>query len=177
MYFYDDDNQKDDEKEELEENHEVEDKDGEEDAVNDNDVIEQLKKERDDFKNKYLRALADYQNAQKRSFEDRQLGLNTAKRNLILKFIPFLDNLEKAEVFLQDKGLQLVKDQYLEVLKKEGLTEIPVLNKPYDPFTAEAIDVVEGNKDNMVVEVLEKGYMYQDEVLRHAKVKVSKKIR
>jgi len=89
--------------------------------------------------------------------------------------VPFLDSLEKAEVFVKDSGLQLVKDQFLQFLKNEGIEEINILGKEFNPYLAEAVDIVLGDKENIVVEVLRKGYQMDGEVLRVAQVKVSKK--
>ena len=64
----------------------------------------------------------------------------------------------------------------MQILKEAGLQEIEILNKDYDPICAEAIDIVEGKEDNKVVEILKKGYMFEDKIIRVAQVKVSKKI-
>ncbi|MFH0979854.1 MAG: nucleotide exchange factor GrpE [Candidatus Roizmanbacteria bacterium] len=138
--------------------------------------IEKLKKEVEEYKNKYLRALADYQNLEKRVREERNQLVRTANLNLIMKLLPFLDNLEKAEVFIKDQGLKMAKDHLFQSLKEIGIEEIDVLNKPFDPNVSEAIDIVKGDKDNIVVEVLRKGYRIEDKILRVAQVKVSKKI-
>jgi len=136
---------------------------------------EKLRKETEDFKNKYLRALADYQNFQKRILEEKKEWEKRIKNQFFLKILPFLDNLEKAEVFIKDAGLRLIKDQFLQLLKNEGVEEIDLLGKEFDPNLAEAIDVVEGDKENIVVEVLRKGYKIGEQVLRVAQVKVSLK--
>jgi molecular chaperone GrpE len=138
--------------------------------------LENLKKELEDYKNKYLRALADYQNLEKRVIEEKELIVKTANKNLILKLLPFLDALDKAEVFVKDQGLKIVKENLIKVLKEIGVEEIDVLNKPFDPMTSEAIDIVASDKDNIVVEVLRKGYKFQDKILRVAQVKVGKKV-
>jgi len=138
--------------------------------------LENLKKELEDYKNKYLRALADYQNLEKRVIEEKELIVKTANKNLILKLLPFLDALDKAEVFVKDQGLKIVKENLIKVLKEIGVEEIDVLNKPFDPMTSEAIDIVAFDKDNIVVEVLRKGYKFQDKILRVAQVKVGKKV-
>jgi len=65
----------------------------------------------------------------------------------------------------------------IKVLKEIGVEEIDVLNKPFDPITSEAIDIIASDKDNIVVEVLRKGYRFQDKILRVAQVKVSKKVK
>lgn len=138
--------------------------------------IEKVKKEIEEYKNKYLRALADYQNFEKRVREERVQLIRTANLNLIMKLLPFLDNLEKAEVFVKDQGLKIAKDHLFQSLEEIGIGEIEVLNKPFDPITSEAIDIVKGEKDDYVVEVLRKGYRLDDKILRVAQVKVSKKL-
>lgn len=135
-----------------------------------------LEAERDEYKNRYLRALADYQNLKKRAQDDREVIAEQTAKYIFQRLLPFLDNLEKAETFVQDEGLKMIKNDFFTQLEKEGLREIEVINKPYDPYTAEAIDIVPGKQDDMVVEVLEKGYEFRGDVLRPAKVKVSKKI-
>ncbi|QQR63604.1 nucleotide exchange factor GrpE [Candidatus Roizmanbacteria bacterium] len=105
-----------------------------------------LEVERDEYKNKLLRALADYHNLEKRVADERQELGRRAVQNFILRILPFLDNLEQAEVFVKDKGLEIVKTSFLELLEKEGLKKIDVLNKEYDIHVAEAIDLVEGER-------------------------------
>lgn len=136
--------------------------------------IDQLKQQVEEFKNKYLRALADYQNLEKRIGEERFELMKMANKNLLIKILPFLDNLEKAEVFIKDQGLKISKDHFLQILKETGLEEIDILNKDFDPISAEAVDIVPGKEENKVVEVLRKGYKFEDKIIRVAQVKVSK---
>ncbi|MBI4009192.1 nucleotide exchange factor GrpE [Candidatus Roizmanbacteria bacterium] len=138
--------------------------------------IDELKKQIEDYKNKYLRALADYQNYEKRVKEEKDIVQQVAVINVLLQLLPFLDNLDKAEVFFKDAGLKMVKDSFNKTLQEIGLEEIQVLDKEFDPHLAEAIDVIKGDKDNIVREVLRKGYKYNGKILRVAQVKVSKKI-
>ncbi len=134
-----------------------------------------LETERDEYKDKLLRALADYHNLEKRVGEERQELGRRAVQGFILRVLPFLDNLEQAEVFVKDKGLEIVKNSFVELLEREGLTKIDVLDKEYDVHLAEAVDLVEGEKDNMVVEVVRNGYMFNGQIVRPAQVRVSKK--
>ena len=136
--------------------------------------IESLKQQIEEFKNKYLRALADYQNLEKRVGDERFELMKMANKNLLIKILPFLDNLEKAEIFVKDEGLKISKEHFLQILKEVGLEEINLLNKDFDPNLAEAIDIVPGIEDNKVVEVLRKGYMYEGKIIRVVQVKVSK---
>jgi molecular chaperone GrpE len=138
--------------------------------------IVSLKQQVDEFKNKYLRAIADYQNLEKRIGEERFELMKMANKNLLIKILPFLDNLEKAEMFIKDPGLKISKDHFIQILKETGLVEMNLLNKDFDPNFAEAIDIVAGKEDNKIVEILKKGYMFEDKIIRIAQVKVSKKL-
>lgn len=137
--------------------------------------IEELKNHVEEYKNKYLRALADYQNFEKRVREEKDEIRRIANRDLILRLLTFLDNLDKADVFIKDEGLKMIKDNFYNILKSEGLEEIDVLGREFDPHMAEVVDVIEGKEDNIVVEVLRRGFKYHGKVLRVAQVKVSKK--
>lgn len=136
--------------------------------------IDNLKQQVEENKNKYLRALADYQNLEKRVNEERFELVKMANKSLLIKILPFLDNLEKAQVFVRDPGLKISKEHFLQILKEAGLEEIDLLNKDFDPNLAEAIDIVPGKEENKVVEVLRKGYKFEDKIIRVAQVKVSK---
>jgi molecular chaperone GrpE len=141
-----------------------------------NQEVVLLKQQIEEFKNKYLRAIADYQNLEKRINDERFELMKMANKNLLIKILPFLDNLGKAEVFVKDQGLKISKDHFLQILKEVGLEEIDILNKDFDPVSAEAIDIIPGKEDNKVVEILRKGYKFEDKIIRVAQVKVSKKI-
>ena len=137
--------------------------------------LQEITAERDDFKTKYLRALADYQNFERRVRDEREEIGKATQAMTILKLVGFLDNLDQAEMFIKDPGLKMIKDQFGQTLKSMGLEEIDMLDKEFDPHVAEAIDTVEGEKDDIVVEVLKKGYRFHGKVLRPAQVKVSRK--
>lgn len=139
------------------------------------EIIE-LKKQTDEFKNKYLRAIADYQNLEKRVGDERIELFKIANQGLLIKILPFLDNLEKAEIFVKDPGLKISKDHFMQILKETGLEEIDILSKDFDPVSSEAVDIVPGKEDNKVIEVLRKGYKFGDKIIRVAQVKVSKKV-
>ena len=136
-----------------------------------------LKQQVDEFKNKYLRAIADYQNLEKRVGEERFELMKMANKNLLIKILPFIDNLEKAELFVKDEGLKISKDHFIQILKEAGLVEMDLFNKDFDPNFAEAIDIIPGKEENKVVEILRKGYKFEDKIIRVAQVKVSKKRR
>lgn len=138
--------------------------------------LEEEKKISGENKTKYLRALADYQNFENRVASQREELISNANKHLIIKLLSFLDNLDQAEIFVKDDHLKIIKDSFHRLLKEEGLKELEVKGKEYDPYTAEVIDMVEGEKANQVVDVLRKGYEMNGKVIRVAQVKVSRKL-
>ena len=131
----------------------------------------------EELHNKYLRALADYQNLEKRTETAlEQARLNT-KKSIMLRALSVLDDMEKAEVFIKDDGLQMVMSSLLQMLSEYGVEEFDIVGKEYDPLSAEAVEIVEGEVDNVVTYVIQKGYRIGQDILRPAKVRVSKKTR
>lgn len=133
------------------------------------------KQEQIDWKEKYLRALADYQNLEKRTDDRIQRALRAAHEPLLLSLLEIVDDIEKAETFIQDPGLRLIQAKLNKLLFDQGVKEIEVQGKMFDPNLAEALNVVEGEDEGMVIDLLRKGYWQGDKVLRPAGVAVSKK--
>lgn len=123
---------------------------------------------------KYLRALADYQNLEKRVDREKENFVKFANAVLILKMIPVLDNLERANEHLKDQGIELVIKQFKDALSSEGVKEIEAKGSQFDPQLHEAIEKVSGD-EGKVMEVLEKGYLMGEKVIRPAKVKIGGK--
>ncbi len=144
-------------------------------AIEETSELEQVKKEAEEYKSQYLRAIADYQNLERRIAQEYDANRDRIKADVINKLLPFLDNLEKAELFIKDAGLKMIKDQFLQTLKQLGVEEVELEGKEYDPHTAEAIEVVEGDTDNIVVKVSRKAYKIKDRIIQHGLVSVSKK--
>ncbi|MCL4374352.1 nucleotide exchange factor GrpE [Patescibacteria group bacterium] len=138
-------------------------------------AVNEYKRQSEENKNKYLRALADYQNFEKRIEAEKIKWQKNANAQLIGRLLGFLDNLDRAELFVRDANLKLIKDQFYQLLKAEGLEEIPVLGKPFDPYTAEVVELVAGTRDNVVSAVVRKGYWLHGRVIRPARVQVEKK--
>ncbi len=138
--------------------------------------VEELEKKVEELNEKYLRALADYHNLQKQTDSWREEFTKYASGNLIGKLLGVLDGLEKAREHIKDEGLNLVIGKLQNILREEGLDEIELLGKEYNPETAEAISTQPGEKDNIIVEVLQKGYKLKDKIIRAGKVIVSVKL-
>jgi molecular chaperone GrpE len=124
-----------------------------------------------EFEEKYLRVLADYQNLEKRTEREKELLVKLASSILAIKLLPVLDNLERAQGHLKDSGLEHVVRQFKDALATEGIYEISAANEDFNPEHHEAITQGEG-AEGKVLEVLEKGYKMGDRILRPAKVKV-----
>ena len=124
-----------------------------------------------DLELKLKRALADYQNLQKRHQADRLEYAKFATSILVGKLITVLDDLERAKNHLKDKGLNLAIDQFKSVLVNEGMEPLSLKNTPFDPKTAECIELVDGPKDK-IVSINQEGFLFHGKVLRPAQVKV-----
>ena len=133
--------------------------------------IENLNFQVNELESNYRRALADYQNQERRFKETQSQIVKFANATLLEKIILNLDSLEMAQKHLKDAGLEIVIKQFLETLKNEGLQLIESDGKLFDPITMDCIEVVPGKK-NHVVSTLTKGYYLFDKILRPAKVKV-----
>ena len=148
--------------------------------------FERVKAERDMLFEKLARAQADFQNSRKRIQAEADQRLQYANSTLIKSLLPVIDNFERA--LAQDpaksdtatilRGMQIVHDQWLNVLKQQQVQEIsPQPGEPFDPNRHEALmqqptdDLPEGS----VVQTLQKGYSLHDRTLRPAQVSVAKK--
>lgn len=125
----------------------------------------------DELENKYKRALADYQNQERRHQQSKDEIVRYSNGVLLEKMLLVLDSLELAQSHLQDKGLQLVLDQFNKVLAEEKVSLIPTDSQEFNPETMDCVEVVTGKK-NQVVKTISKGYMFFDKVLRPARVQV-----
>lgn len=132
----------------------------------------QAKSEIEDLTNRWKRALADYQNLEKRYEKERSDFVQFANANLILKLLGILGHLERAADHLKDDGLNLVIAEFKRVLTGEGLEEIKCLGEDFNPNLMEVVEAVKDGQENKVAEVLSKGYLLKGKVLLPAKVKV-----
>ncbi len=127
------------------------------------------------LENLWKRALADYQNLEKRTAEEKKDFVKFANSQLILKILPAIDSLEKAEKHLKDEGLSLALKQLKEGLIQEGLEKIQTQGKDFDPEEMECVEVCPG-EEGKVLDEIRPGYKLGDRVLRVAQVRVAKKI-
>ena len=136
----------------------------------------------DDNYNKFLLAMADFENYKKRIERQFRDIADAGRRELLKNFLPVLDNLERAlsveETSLEAlrNGVQQTLRGFESVLGIEGVKAVSLKGQKFDPKLAEAIGTqrAEGVEEETVLEEAEKGYMLGDELLRPAKVIVAK---
>jgi len=141
---------------------------------------ETLKSELEKAKNDYFRAYADADNLKKRLQAQHDQLIKYRAQSFALDILPVIDNLQRAlngadesDPFI--KGLMMVYSQLMEALKKEGVEEIQALDQTFDANRHHAImsEQRDGIEPNLVLEVLQKGYVLKDRILRASLVKVS----
>jgi molecular chaperone GrpE len=125
------------------------------------------------LENQLKRALADYQNLEKRIASEKSSWILASNKNLLLRLLPGLDSLLLAEKHTQDEGVKLSIKHFLGILENEGVKKIETIGKDFDPNLMEAITTQEG-ENNKVLEEVRSGYMLFETVLRPAQVIVGK---
>ena len=147
--------------------------------------LEQLKKDLSECKDKYLRTLAESENARKRLQKEKQDMIQYALQNLVVDFLTPIDHLENALKFTQQmsddvkhwaKGFQMILQQFKDVLTMNGATPFVSEGKPFDPHRHEAVETVTTADfpPGTVVEESVRGYLMGERTIRPARVKVSK---
>ena len=147
--------------------------------------IEKLKKEIEEYKEQSLRDKAELVNYRKRKDEEVARMLKYANEDLVKELLPTIDNLERALKLEEDaenedvskflSGIKLIYCSTIATLEKYGVKAIDGANKAFDPTYHQAVmtEAHEGVEPGMVLEVLQKGYLLKDKVIRPAMVKVS----
>jgi len=136
-------------------------------------AIEALKKRIGELDNNWKRAVADYQNLEKRTVDERREWLVKANKDLILRLLPALDFLLLSSKHIEDEGLKLSIQKFFDILKEEGVEKIETVGEEFDPHKMQGIETVAG-EENKVVEELRPGFQMGDQVLRPAQVSVGK---
>lgn len=156
------------------------------DAFGATDEMEALRAERDDMRDRFMRALADAENSRKRSERDRREAEQYGGTKLARDLLPVYDNLKRALDAANDEtraqasalieGLELTLRELTNVLAKHGVTEInPALGEVFDPQLHQAMfeAPVGGTKAGQIIQVMGVGFLLHDRLLRPAQVGVS----
>jgi len=136
-----------------------------------------------DYYDQLLRLKAEFDNFRKRSEKEKQAYMQWGKEEILLKQINVLDVLDQAVKSAKDsnniesiiKGLGLINGEMSKMLADEGVKEIESVGKKFDPELHYAVEKIESDaEEDTILEVVQKGYMFNSRVIRPAKVKVAK---
>lgn len=159
------------------------------------ETIEALEKERREYKDNYLRTLAEMDNYRKRIQKEKEDYQKYALSEFLLDLLQVYDNLERAlkstkavankeSIGAKDEngneesiisGVEMIYKQFSDILKKYDVVEIEALNQPFDPSLQQALtrEEQEDIDEPLVVEVYQKGFLYSGKLLKAALVKVA----
>lgn len=144
--------------------------------------IEKYKADAEEMKNLAKRTMADFANYKKRTEKEMEQISLFANEKILLNLLEVLDNFDRALASIDDKenefykGVDLIKTQLFDTMKKAGVTEIEALGEDFDPHRHHAVvseETDDPDKKGKVTEVFQKGYMLSDRVLRASMVKVA----
>lgn len=141
---------------------------------------EQLAKKYDELNDRYLRLMAEYDNFRKRSQKERDDIYPNATAAAVGKFLPVLDNIERAAAFPHadddfGKGFDLIYQGFKDVLTAMGVEAIGEVGEPFNPELHNAVMHIEDESlgENVIAQVLQKGYRIGDKIVRYAMVQTA----
>ena len=153
-------------------------------AIDEKKNEDNMDKACEDYLNGWKRCLADFENYKKAEAERLGMGVQFVKEDILFEFLRVYDNFARIKEHLPPdlqendwaKGVLMVRGQFKEALKQQGLEEIKAKGEKFDPVFHEAVEeiIIEGKESGTVAQVVQKGYMLNGRVLRPVKVKVSK---
>ena len=146
--------------------------------------VEQMElavKQLDSVKDQFTRLTAEYDNYRKRTTKEKDNIYQDAKADTIKAFLEVYDNLERAaaaeggEDSPHKKGLEMIFQQYKDILAKMGVTEIEAKGQPFDPEKMNAVMHIDDESlgENIVAQVFQAGFQMDDKVIRYAIVQVA----
>ncbi len=145
--------------------------------------LEQARAEAAEYKDRWLRAVAEMENLRKRLEKRFTDEAEREKRRFLRAILPLVDNLEmvikhsETNPDVLREGVKMIYQEFLRTLQAEGIEPISSVGEKFDPFLHEAVEVVETEEhpEDTVVDEVQKGYRYKGELLRPARVRVAKK--
>ena len=144
----------------------------------------QVERERDDFKDRWLRKSAEFDNYRKRVERERQTLADAAAAGMLEELLPLMDDLERAlkadavgeSAEAYRRGVEIIHKQLGDILRKRGVRPIEATGADFDPYYHQAVahDPADGRRDGEIIEEFRRGYMLGDRLLRPSMVKVAK---
>lgn len=146
-----------------------------------NQKLAEVQAQADDYKDKWMRNVAEFDNYKKRNAKIWSDAFNDGASSVILKILPVGDSLDWAlQMDLDEKtkeGIKGIKKKFEETLSQMEVTEIDPIGQVFDPNVAEAVmqvDGAEGEESDTVKQVFQKGYKMKEKIIRYATVSVIK---
>jgi molecular chaperone GrpE len=140
------------------------------------DKIAELEASVADWKDKYQRLMAEFENARKRTAKEATQRYDMGAMGVLEKLLPVIDNFERGlEAVSEEEKDSAFYKQFVAVMEDVGVTPMDAQGKEFDANLHNAVMHVEDDEfgENIVAEELQKGYMYKENVLRHSMVKVA----
>lgn len=133
-----------------------------------------------ELEDRILRLRADFENYKKRAEKENNALKESSKADMLNKLLPIIDEFEIAFSHMESasdkdfkKGMELIYSKLTDFLKREGVEEMKSMGQTFDPYKHDAIRQGDG-EEGKIVEIIQKGYLLNGNVLRHAKVVVGK---
>lgn len=152
------------------------------DPADESPVVAALRRERDDYYEKWLRTTAEFDNFRKRLERDRKDLADFAAADLLREVLPVVDDLERAlqspaghSVDAYRRGVELILKQIQDLLRKRGVSAIEATGQDFDPHLHQAVtrEVTDRFRDGEVIEEMQRGYRLGERLLRPTMVKVA----
>ena len=148
------------------------------------DQVNELNQQVSDEKDKFLRLFAEFENYRKRTSKERLELFKTASQELMIALLPISDDMDRALLEFKKtnnndliQGFELIYSKFNEILKSKGLNELKVKKgDKFDPESHEAITQIKAEKEKnkfKIVDVIEKGFLLGDKIIRYPKVIVA----
>ena len=148
------------------------------------DQVNELNQQVSDEKDKFLRLFAEFENYRKRTSKERLELFKTASQELMTALLPISDDMDRALLEFKKtnnndliQGFELIYSKFNEILKSKGLNELIVKKgDKFDPESHEAITQIKAEKEKnkgKIVDVIEKGFLLGDKIIRYPKVIVA----
>jgi len=148
------------------------------------DQVNDLNQQVTDEKDKFLRLFAEFENYRKRTSKERLELFKTASQELMIALLPISDDMDRALLEFKKtnnndliQGFELIYSKFNEILKSKGLNELKVKKgDKFDPESHEAITQIKAEKEKnkgKIVDVIEKGFLLGDKIIRYPKVIVA----
>ena len=142
-----------------------------------------LAKENAELKDKYLRLAAEFDNYRKRTIKEKMDMVKSASKDVLINMLPIMDDFERAlqsiaqtdEKETLQQGVELIYNKMRTLLMQQGIKEIEAMHEPFNTDFHEAVTKVPASEEQLkgkVLDVVQKGYMLHDSVLRYCKVVV-----